>query len=590
MGAYVADLLARGLGKGSFEEGMSKLESSGVGKEFLNLTGNKEYELELHPGGQAIKKMNDDFIRIRAQALDKEIKQISPTAAPDIRERQMIQAKSKARLAAISTVYGQHFENATPIIAGMLTDKDPRVVMNAHRIADIISNQTHDTVTSVTFGKGIIKKDIGSYAKASMNAAFNQANKIREPLDLDKIPLLDTEATYKNPTQREHTARRVANTILTPFVAIPHIGQLFHIPADSPLTAIGSSLLGVDRAEATKIKEASGIFSSTLWNTMYRDIRGERGKIAEWTNSPEVGKIIARGIHQPGFNWLRKLQLNIAGTVGFHSAIYWAHNFAASGDKRAAAELTEMGINLANVLKQGGKLTDDQLAQGVYHYTNNRFFLDRDIDQSLYANRNVIARSAYMYHSFVNNEAAYMRRTLLKMHAAGDYKGIAQFAGTIGIIFPFVAPLISGAEEMARTASFKQGVGETENRYRRMFHPSSTYDWISNYLALLSHIGAGGVYFNYINAIHAHRFVSAMAGPMIGAVGEDIEDTWNAATTTNKEGEHPWKPLLRDALKQTIPVVGSPLAHHLAPTTAEEKEGSSRSIKRFGIRRGRRRF
>jgi hypothetical protein len=286
------------------------------------------------------------------------------------------------------------------------------------------------------------------------------------------------------------------------------------------------------------------------------------------------------------------MQLNIGGTIGFHSAIYWAHNFAESGDKRALSELTEMGIDPQDVIKQGGKLTDEQLTKGVFHYVNNRFFIDRQMDQSLWANKNVWTRSMFMYHSFVNSEAAYIRRSLLKMHKAGDVKGIAQFAGTLGVLWPNVAPLISGVQVMARTASVSQGVQETQSRYKRLYQPSSAGDWIGNYLYLLAHIGAAGVYLDYIKAAQAHRLASAMIGPKAGALFGDLEDVANWATTENKKGEHPWKPVLRDALKQTIPVAGSPLAHHLAPTIAEEKAGgsSSRRITRFGSRRGRRRF
>lgn len=590
MGAYVADVFSRMLGGGvgdtAFKEGVSKLEGNSLGRGFLNLAGNKEYELELHPGGQAIKAMNDNYVQIHDQVLGQEVKKIQPSIPAPVREQQMRAAKGTARLTAIAQVYGPHFENATPIIARMLTDKDPRVVMNGRRVADILSNQVKDTQHLTGFGKGTVSSGPESFAKSSMNRAFVTANKFREESELDKIPLLNTESTYSRPAQAEYAAHRIMNTMLTPFVAIPHVGQLFHIPADSPLPAIGASLLRMNQNHADAVKDASGILSSTLWNTMYGDIKGETGKVAEWTRSPTVGKILARTIHQPGFNWLRRVQLNMAGTVGFHSAIYWARSFADTGDKRAAAELTEMGIKLPEVLAQKGKLNDDQLAQGVYHYVNNRFFVNRDIDNALWQNKNVFTRSMFMYHSFVNSEASYIRRSLIKMHKSGDIMGMAQYAGTLGVLFPAIAPLISGAEVLARTGSPSQAGQEVKSRYQRLVPTHGVSDWVYNYAALLSHIGAAGVYFNYINAIHAHRLVSAMVGPMIGAAGEDIEDVFNAIT----EQTHNVKPVERDVLKQTLPVIGSPIAHHIAPTQAEQSStgsGHSSFRSRFGARRRR---
>lgn len=613
----------------------ARMEESSFGRGVLNLAGNKEWELDLTEGGRAIKAMNDDYIKYHDQALQAETQKLAavrkwhqgddtarnalpvkttkmvqyyahavatqhpiqvvtksildadPENASLTQAELMVKNQKLARLAALEQSYGREFENAAPIIGRMLQDKDPRVVANAHRIADIISNEVRDT-TSVTTFQGT--KGEQSAAKVAMNKAFQAANKIYKKLEMPQIPLLNSSPTYFKQSEGERTAHRILNQMLIPFVAIPHIGQLFHIPASSPLPAIGSALMHMSDEDMHQTVEASAITANTLWQAMYRDILGETGKVAEWTNSPTVGKILARTVHQPGFTWLRRAQLNMAATVGFHSAIYWAHNLAESGSKIAAARLSEMGINPAEVLKQGGKLSEDQLQRGVYHFTNNRMFFSRSIDNSLYQNRDVILRSMYMYHSFVSSESAYLRRELLLMLKAGDIKGIAQFAGTLGIVFTGVAaPLLSGLEVMARTFSVQQGAQETEQRFKRMYQPSSFTDFASNYLAMLSHIGAAGVYFNYINAMRANRLASAVLGPMVGAVTTDVTDAYHAVFMPDKAGKHDVAPLERDLLKQTIPVLGSPLSHHLVPPR-KTGTGTGRGFRLRSLSRGRRRF
>jgi hypothetical protein len=633
MGAFVADFLSKGAEKlgDKFDSIVGRAASSTMGKGVLNIWGNQKWELSLTDGGKAVEQMHNDYIRIHDQTLDAETSKLiairewhsndaaARKAVPVdasinqyhahavatnhpvqnitsaivdagdgklTQQELMLKNQQIARLTGINGSYGEHYENATPIIASMLKDKNPDVVNNAHRVADIISNQTRDTC--------MFKDHTGtntpqSSAKKFMNQAFNKANRYADEGD-KKIPLLSTEPTYTPQTSAERTAHRVMDTMLIPFVALPHIGQLFNVPASSPLRAMGASLLRLNEDEMHKTVEAASITASTTWSALYRDILGETGKVAEWTHSPTVGKILARTIHQPGFSFVRRAQLNLAGSVGFHSAIYWAHNFAEDGSKIAKARLEEIGIDPAEVLAQKGELTEAQLQKGVYHYTNNRMFFNKGIDNSLWQNRNVFTRAGFMYHSFVNSQASFMKRELMLMARSGDIKGIAQYAGTLGILFPMVAPLIGGAEVMLRTGSPVQGIAHAQQNYSQLFDPDSPGAWLSNYFDLLSHLGAAGVYFNYINAIKANRLMSAVAGPLAGAATTDITDAYHAAFQPTKAGEHAIDPLMRDVLKQTIPVAGSALAHTFFPTTAESKQfggatTTNRSRRHIGRRR-----
>ncbi|MDR3392448.1 MAG: hypothetical protein P4L77_12025 [Sulfuriferula sp.] len=608
------------------ERGAQKLtetmENSKVGRGVLNMTGNQEWELDLTPGGRAVKAMQSEYIRLHDKALGEEtaklaklrewhqnddvarntlpiktttmagyhahatatghpIQAITQPLASDpetmhmTQQKFMVHSQQRARLAALTGSFGDHFQNAAPIIAQMRLSKDPRIVDHAQRVADIISNQTRDTFEIADYTG---TRELSSLGKKSINKAFITANKTRDLAEEPQIPLLKTDKTYVKQEEPERTAHRVVDTMMLPLLAIKHIGQFFNPVASSPLPAIGAQLLRMDHAHMEQTVEAAHILASTVWREMYNDILGETGKVSQYTNSPTLGKILSRTIHQPGFTWMRKQQLNWAGAVGFHSAIHWASEFATQGSKIAEARLREMEINPSDVLKQGGKLSEEQLSKAVYHYTNNRMFFNKSIDNALWQNRNVFTRSMFMYHSFVNSQASFMKRELLLAAKAGDYKSLAQFAGTTAILFPSIAPLIGGAEKMLQTGSMKQGADEVKQRYGRLLHPKSVPDWIENYLALMSHLGAAGVYFNYINAIKGHRLASAMAGPIPGMLYTDAEDIYGAATG------HSAKPLERDILRQTVPLIGGPLAHHLAPTVAEDGSTGRRSGGKFRLR------
>ena len=602
-----------------------ELEESSVGRGILNLQGNQEWELDLTPGGQAAHAMQLDYIKLHDQALKGEtqklgalrdwhqnndaarnalpvktatmgqyhvhavatghpIQQVTQSIVSDpenlnlTQKQMMIKNEQVARLAALPGSYGANFEHLAPILADMRRSSDPNIVMQAGRIADIVSNQVRDTKTIGNIDR--------SAAKYSMNKAFRSANKVYEALEERQALPFSENPTYEKPSEAERKAHRVIDTVMLPFLSIKHVGQFFNLPASSPLPAIGKALFQMDHQNMSATVDASSIVASTLWSSMYRDILGETGNVAEWTKSPTVGRILARIIHQPGFTWFRRQQLNMAATVGFHSTIQWAHDFASTGSKISEARLRELQIDPQDVIKQGGKLNEDQLTKGVYHYTNNRMFFSKGLDNSLYQNRNIFTRAGYMYHSFVSSQAAFMRRELLTYAKAGDYKGLAQFAGTMAVLFPNIAPLLAGAEKLLTTGSIKQAQDQVKQGYSRLYKPSSLPDWLENYVALISHIGAAGVYFNYINAIKGHRFASALAGPIVGAGTTDVEDIFSAVHGQNKESA---EPLERDALKQLVPVAGGALAHTLLPTKTEKSGTSgSRFRNRFRLR-GRRR-
>jgi len=616
MGGFLSFLGEEGVNKVA-----SKAEGSSLGRAVMSLAGNKEYELGLTAAGKLAKTQIEEFHRIRLTALGEYTKntdalkswhQNDPVAmnahpmktstindfhnyatsnnhpvqnvtskilSEDIdpktgvsrnadltMEQYNLKARGDARLKGIAGSFGDHYQNLAPVIAEHLEHSDPRIQMNARRVSEIVANEIKDTQ--------VMKDRTGKYSPQSssavkMNTAFSQVNAFRKKLMGDsssEIPMLRTDPTYYRPEDTERIAGKYFRMMQIPLVAIPHIGQYFHLPMTAPIEAMGKALLGYDKEEMQKTVEASGIFSNTQWDVIHSDILARTGKVAKWTNSPTAASIISKSIHQPTFNWMRLKQLSAAGSVGFHSAIYWAKG-AMEGDKRAIAELIQMGIDPEEVSKQGGKLNEEQLSKGVYHFVNDRFFFQKTLDNSLWQNKNMIYRGAFMYHSFVNSEVTFLGKELSKMIKVGDYKGFAQFVGTLGILFPAVAPLLKSAELLGRTGSMQQAQAEVSKDYNNLSFGNGPGAFMTTYIDMLSHIGAMGAFKNYTSAIMGDRLANSLVGPMIGTMATDITDLVKAGM--GKSG----KPLGRDVLEQTVPVVGKPLSHQLFPTTKESSSG-----------------
>lgn len=623
MGGFVSSLFEK-IGMGAEKLGSdttSSLEGTKTGQKALSIWGNKENELNLTPQGKAIGSMISEYHRIKNVTLDGYNKNIAAVKAwhqgsdtarntlplntatiedlhqhavqtnhpiqqvtnsilkqsvnpqtgisdtADLTLKELsLQNKSKARLVGLEGSVGAKMENVSPLLANMLEHPDPRVQLNGRAVADILSNELRDTQLMKVGADESLK----SKSKIDVNSTFRTVNKFRQKGDKNaaQIPMLRTDPTYYTPEKAETVADDILRTVQIPFVAIPHIGQYFHLTAAAPLEAQGRALLGMDKKSMQHTIEASGILANTQWDVIHSDLEARTGKISQWTNSPTAASIIRKTIHTPGFNWSRLKQLSIAGSVGYHSAIFWADN-ALKGDKRSLAELIEMGIDPSDVIKQKGKLTEEQLQKGVYHFVNNRFFFERSQDRALYSNRNFFMRSATMYHGFISSETAFIRRELLKQFKAGDVKGIAQFVGTLGILFPAVAPMLKSLEVLARTGSTSQAGKGIQQDYKKLSGQSGFGDFTTTYFEMVAHIGAMGTAMNYYSAIKGNRLGNAVMGPMIGMGVQDGSDIINAVRGKSA------KPLGRDA-SELIPVIGKPLAHTLFPTRAEESTSTGR--------------
>lgn len=626
MGGFASGLLehaGEALEKG-LQDVTSKTGESSIGRLSQDTAGNKEWLFDLRPEGQAIAKMTEEYHRIRTSTLgeaNKNVKAIvdwhqssdaarntvplktatlgeihqyaqsqnHPIAkitqkllddggvnpqtngydyATKTMEEVHIANQHQARLAGVQGSFGPNYENAVPLIASLQTHPNPSIQSLGQRYADIISNEIRDTTS--------FNKLPASDFKLKANAAFNTYNKYAEE---NQIPSLDAHATYTAPTEDERLAMRFLRMTQIPFVAIPHLGQYFHLPASAPVTAIGKAMLNWDSEALSKIVDQAHVTANTEWDSIYTELQGRTGKVAQWTNKPTLGSILSKTFHQPGFNWLRTKQLSAAGAVGYHSAIYWAAN-AMKGDKAALAELLEMGIDPKDIAAQGGKLNEEQLTKGVYHFVNNRFFFNKTIDNSLLQNKNFILRGAFMYHSFISSEKAFIMRQVIKSMKAGDYKGLAQFVGTLGVVFPFVAPMLKGAELLLRTGSPSQAGDSIKHDYQGMTGQLGLKEFNSTYWDMIAHLGAMGAAYNYMNAIKSSRLANAVIGPLLGTALTHGEDALGAAFGIKGKAR-----LLGRDVTQDIPLVGKPLSHKLFPTRKEEGSTST-GLRSHNSRRG----
>jgi hypothetical protein len=441
---------------------------------------------------------------------------------------------------------------------------------HANSLLNIVSNQLADTTqpfqmdTQGNFTKSGVDQ---SATKLNMKKALILENKFRvannqAPLPVD-INKLNTASVHEKSNAIERFSSQRARWYLAPMIAVNHMSTFFNA-SNAPLSTIYRGISTMGDREVKQLTDAAAVLTSQHFHMLGEDFKNSTGFLAAKTGMPEVGRLYGQMFHNPGFSFIRNAQLKFFAATGYHAAIDWAAK-SVQGDKRAILELKEMGINPADVLKQGGKLTQEQKIKAIYNFTNNRAFVSRPLDRSLTATRSPWTRILTMFHGYVTFQQSFMRRELQKMLDSNDYVGIARYAGTVGLMFPAIAPMLKAAETFARSGSPKQTEESIENDYNRLKHPENVGQFTSEYLDMISYFGAWGVLHSFVTASHGDRLALALMGPIAGDAVRTAQDAINFSTKSTKTGKHNIKPLAKDLLQQTVPGAGNIIANQVFP-------------------------
>lgn len=484
------------------------------------------------------------------------------------------QNKLQSNRMASDQVFGPHMQNIVPYIQDLYESSDPRDHSTANLLMDVISNDSHDTFRHGGTDKSRVKYEI--------RTAFGKENKLRKRFGGPQLDLPNTDPTYRKQEELERKWHGFLVNRLAALAALPHI-PMFGNLMGSPMQDIVKGIASMGDQKIKDTAMAAGILSNTMHQMFYNDLMGRTGQAA---------KIIGQGpaaffykmFHMPMFDTVRMWQLSLASSVGYHSALDWA-SMAAQGSKIAVERLKELKLDPQAIIARGGKLSQDEIEQSMFHYVNNRMFVDRPMDRALYANSNPYFRSATMFHSIIASQARFMRRELQIMWKGGDIKGIAQFAGTLGILFPAVMPWLQGLEVMGRTASPQKGMDEVKKDYSDLRMQNGFGNFTETYLSMLAHLGGFGVAQSIIKSAWGDRLASTVLGPAAGPVVTGASDFIKAATKPSTSTKHnpfsrnkgnpnqKWYALGRDVSELTIPIVGKWAGHKLFPTLAEQREG-----------------
>lgn len=355
----------------------------------------------------------------------------------------------------------------------------------------------------------------------------------------------------EEPSKWERSLKASFSMMALANLAVKHLTTPFNVMFGTPIGDLTRGLMEVATPGGYKATRDAlidtGIFADTAMQIYQNASRGMLSKIA----------------HSPGFNAERMWTIAFAGATAKHSAESFAERLMKNPTERLSNySLKEMGIDPVAVIRQGGKLTQDQIDTAIYRFVDDRVFLNTRLDRSYAGQSNKWIRIGSMYHSYVAAQGHLLSREIQRMWKTGDIATIVKTIVTLGVIFPNVGHFTYGLERLSRGQTFHDPKYDEEGT-------------IARYLDDMSHMGGMGIASNYISAALRGRLAEQTLGPLGNVTVQTIQDSAQLIAGEKGGKRVPRKQLAkqlgRDILYYGVPDnLGKILSHQLLPTKAEQ--------------------
>lgn len=384
-------------------------------------------------------------------------------------------------------------------------------------------------------------KNVADIASITLRETGTQAWRAKVNSALD----IKSASPYTSSSKLEQDVKKFMGLSMLGRVAIPHSMQSVNTLLNEGFTAYAKAAhdMATDYQGAKKYATTVGaLFDETLQE--YR---------SQLTGKPSW---ISKMFYMPGFSAVRKGGIIHAAVAGKYAAMDAAEDYAKTQSRASELALKFHGIEPKDVLRQAGKLTQDQIDKAAYNSVNESFFL-RDMKTPWIWQQNPTNRLIFLYKNFQFREGKMLQNAISR----GFKGGPASFAKTIGILgtaFPIAGEIIGDMSSIA--------TGHGLDRDKSIKH------WTGNPVADrilddMAHVAGFGIWYSIARSTGYKQLLQWAAGPVAGTADEAVEGLISAAHGNPK-------PLARSVLRR-VPVIGSALTNALLPPEQKGKHSHS---------------
>lgn len=342
---------------------------------------------------------------------------------------------------------------------------------------------------------------------------------------------------YTSASELERSVKKFTGLTLLGRVAIPHSMQSINTLLNEGVSAWSKAAydMATDYQGAKKFGTTVGaLFGETL-QEYHNHITGA----PSW---------ISKLFYMPGFSLVRKAGIIHAAVAGRYAAEDAAEEYFKSGGLKRAAELTLKfhGLDPAQILKQSGKLTQDQIDKAAYNSVNESFPI-RDLKTPWIWAQNPTNRLLFLYKNFQFREGKIIQNAIVR----GFRGGPVSFLKTMAILttaFPIAGEIIGDMSSLAT------GHGLDRDKTIKHWTGNPAADLIIDDMA---HVAGFGIGYSIARSTGYMQLAQWLLGPVVGMIPEAATDIISAA-----KGKP--RPLER-SLTRRVPVIGSALTNTLLP-------------------------
>lgn len=496
--------------------------------------------------------------------------------------------RSRASGLARTQVFGKDDKAATHLISYSAQNHGPAYTQNLVNAMAMVLHEDeflegHEHASKLKINAQKALRKLPEYAKDP------------ETGEAPRLPFSKT-SPYTKPTELEQKVTNFFYGRYSPLVVIPHISTALNVflssEGQSAIRSITDGIIGTTPQELPQLLLDSGITAEGTLRILRDQEHVKQGLITKHLpgSLQDAATVLTS---TPGFGPLRNWQTSFAGSASYHDALSYGKKLIQNpNDRYTLKRLEQYGMStrdIAEIKKNNGMLSPEQLKKAIYYGVNRKIFLDQAFARSYHAQRNMFMRAFTMYHGYVSSQANFLKDEFITQVRHGNAANVAKYLTYMGAVFPVVGEGLKIAE-MAGRGQIAQIPYELQDDYESLTFQkgdsaaSQAAHAAGTMLESYASLGSFGIAFGIIQGFQRGYIAQQLAGPILGGAGKYAMDLgYYGVTQSIKKGDitkGSWKPAGRDALELLAPYgVGRFAAHEFLPTAAEDKRAHRRKNK-----------
>ena len=368
---------------------------------------------------------------------------------------------------------------------------------------EVLIKSIHTATKQHGVAYGNTMADIMSVYFHDANDSWRSKSVLKTPQNVKGINLskigIDINSAYKSPTEGEKALKGGLSWMYTPLVAIPHMGQVANVAFNEGISNTAKAVAEYSLSMA-KYGSKSRVLNDIIRSgALYDEFR------YQMLEDAKGGGLARQLTHHPGFNWVRRQEINIAAVAGKNSLEEAAERLKIDpNDKWAKYTVQRLGVDVNQVMSTG--IQPEHLDKAMHNAANQAIFLRSELNLPHRWEESFSARMFSQYRQFAFRQGAFLANGFHQAWKHGGLPQVAKNVAVFGTLFPVFGEVVHSLENLAQLKDPRQR--DYKNPY-------------AEYFDAMGHNAAFGMMYSMVRAGLWNFGKGFLGGPLM-STAEDI--------------------------------------------------------------------